>query len=163
MKVVVINGSAGVGKDTFCHLVSLHCESRSFSSVDTVKRLAVLAGWDGKKDEKGRSFISDLKRITTKYNDFSMRYLIDCVSQCANKGVKIVFLHIREPEEIKRAVEVFGAYTLLITNRNIKQVTSNQSDANVQNYDYDYYVDNSGTKAELGQKAVEFIAQMEGE
>ena len=45
--------------------------------------------------------------------------------------LKILFLHIREPEEIKKAVDAFEAKTLLITNNREEQVVTNRADAGV--------------------------------
>ena len=55
MKIAIINGSAGVGKDTFVKYVK---ESYTLgtivnvSTIDDVKRAARILGWDGIKDEK---------------------------------------------------------------------------------------------------------------
>ena len=58
---------------------------------------------------------------------------------------EILIFDIREPDEIERAVKEFNAITVFIKNDNIMPVTSNSSDANVENYNYDYYVENNGT------------------
>ena len=41
-----------------------------------------------------------------------------------------------------------------------EKITSNDSDANVENYVYDYYIDNNGTLEELEEKALEFINKL---
>lgn len=58
--IFIINGSGGVGKDTFVELVSTELNDRlkkfhtvlNFSSVDKVKEIAKEIGWDGKKNRK---------------------------------------------------------------------------------------------------------------
>ena len=61
-EIVVINGSVGVGKDTFVQFCAEYAPIMNISSVDKVKEAAkVLAGWNGEKDEKSRKFLSDLK------------------------------------------------------------------------------------------------------
>lgn len=55
--IFIINGSGGVGKDTFVQLVSAELNNNlkkfhtvvNFSSVDKVKEIAKEIGWDGKK------------------------------------------------------------------------------------------------------------------
>ena len=62
--IFIINGSGGVGKDTFVGLVSTQLNDMlkkfhtviNFSSVDKVKEIAKEIGWDGKKTEKNRKF-----------------------------------------------------------------------------------------------------------
>ena len=73
---------------------------------------------------------------------------------------EIMFIHTREPDEIERFVKEFGCITLLIRNPNINVITSNHADAEVENYNYDYIIDNNGTLDDLDNKAKEFIKEM---
>ena len=51
-KIVVINGSGGVGKDTFVEFCSEFAKVKNISSVDKVKEAAkVLVNWNGEADE----------------------------------------------------------------------------------------------------------------
>lgn len=158
-KIFIINGSGGVGKDTFVNIVSSIVPSLNYSSVDKVKDIAKLIGWDGiSKTEKDRKFLSDLKNLTTEYNDMPFNCMKKTVAGFINvSGCQCLFLHIREPEEIKRAVQEFGAETILITRNNVEQITSNMADANVSNYEYDYIIDNSGTLEDLKLEAQKFV------
>ena len=141
--IVVINGVGGSGKDTFVEYVSKYNKVLNFSSVDKVKEIAKLIGWDGKKEEKDRKFLSDLKRLTTEYNDMSFKSIKEKVDEFNQNDDEIMFIHIREPEEIKRAVLEFNAKTLLIKRDDINKITSNYSDASVENYNYDYIINNT--------------------
>jgi hypothetical protein len=71
-----------------------------------------------------------------------------------------LFIHIREPEEIERAKKTFGAKTLLIKRQGHKNITSNDSDANVDNYNYDYIITNSSLES-LEEEAKNFIQSFE--
>ena len=161
-KVYVINGSGGVGKDTFVKFVLEHLNFRgvNISSIEPVKRLALRMGWRGEKTEKDRKFLSDLKDLCTNYNDFSMQYLRE---QCEPflkdeiyKGCKVMFIHIREPQEIQKAVDEFGAKTILVVNPNVEQVVSNHADAEVFNYSYDTIIENNGSLEKLKDSAKTF-------
>ena len=88
---------------------------------------------DGGKSEKDRKFLSDLKRLTTNYNDFSFESIKDAVYQFENSNKEILFIHIREPEEIERAANAFSAKTLLIKRVGLENIITNYSDANVLN------------------------------
>jgi hypothetical protein len=69
----------------------------------------------------------------------------------------ILFIHSREPDEIARFVKEFGCITLLIRNPNIEAITSNHADAEVENYDYDYIIDNNYIMEDFEQEALKFI------
>jgi len=154
--IIIINGTGGSGKDTFIEFVRKFAKVTNFSSVDKVKEIATLIGWDGKKTEKDRKFLSDLKKLTTEYNDMAFNSIKNAVESFKTSENELMFIHIREPEEIKRAAEAFGAKTLLMKKVGLSNITSNYSDANVENYDYDFYVENT-TLEELNEKALEFV------
>ena len=115
-KIIVINGTGGSGKDTFVEFCKEHVIVFNHSSVDIIKQAASIMGWDGKKDDKSRKFLSDLKALVTEYNDGCFKHIVELVKEFTNvkEDDCILFLHIREPEEIKRVVDEFGAITLLI-------------------------------------------------
>ena len=154
--IYIINGSGGVGKDTFCYLVGKYVPVSVISSVDPIKQLAREIGWDGQKTERDRKFLSDLKDLTTDYNDYPMQYMKKSVSGFLNSDSKCLFIHIREPKEIEKAVKEFGAKTILVINSNVKQISTNHADANVTEYNYDIIIDNSGTLNNLDEMARAF-------
>ena len=73
MKVILINGSGGSGKDTVIELTRTYFWDKylviNTSTVDKVKLIASHMGWDGEKDERGRQFLADLKNAWTNYNN----------------------------------------------------------------------------------------------
>lgn len=165
-QIFVINGFGGVGKDTFVELVSLELNDRlkrfhtvvNFSSVDKVKEIAREIGWDGRKTEKDRKFLSDLKSLTKNYCDMPFKSIKNKIEDFtkSDKG-NVLFLHIREPEEIKRVVDEFGAKSILIVRNSITHIVSNTSDKNVFDYNYDFVIENNGTIEELEKKVRQFI------
>ena len=168
-QIFIINGSGGVGKDTFVELVSTELNDtlkklhtvEYFSSVYKVKEIAIEIGWDGKKREKDRKFLSDLKNLSSNYCDMPFQSMKNKVNEfIKNDENKFLFLHIREPEEIIRAVKEFDAKTILVVRDTVKYITSNMADKNVFNYDYDYVIQNNGTITDLKQKAKELIDEV---
>ena len=160
--IFIINGSGGVGKDTFVELVSTQLNDMlkkfhtviNFSSVDKVKEIAREIGWDGKKTEKDRKFLSDLKILTSEYCDMSFESMKSKVTEfMKDEESKFLFLHIR-------VVREFGAKTILIIRDTVKHIVSNMADENVFNYYYDFVIDNNGTKEELNSKAKDFIQEV---
>lgn len=168
-QIFIINGSGEVGKDTFVEFVSTELNDLfkkfhtviNFSSVDKVKEIAREIGWNGKKSEKDRKFLSDLKILTSEYCDMPFESMKSKVTEfMKDEESKFLFLHIREPEEIDRAVKEFGAKTILIIRDTVKHIVSNMADENVFNYHYDFVIDNNGTKEELNSKAKDFIQEV---
>ena len=157
VRVIVINGQGTSGKDTF---IDLFTEVSGipvfrFSSVDEVKAHAIALGWDGKKDAKGRRFLSDLKDAMTRYNDAPFVYMFNQIKKvCGSYEDAFIFFHIREPKEIERMVKSFNATTILIERTVSAQISfTNHADNGVYDYTYDYFVKNNGTIPELKKSA----------
>ena len=166
-QVFIINGTGGCGKDTFVSLVNKAFKYSkfnksnnpvmNFSSVDKVKKIASMIGWNGEKTEKDRKFLSDLKLLTTNYNDMSFNSMKEKVNEFRSSDSTMLFLHVREPIEVERAKIEFNAKTVLVIRDSVEHITSNMSDENVFNYDYDVVVDNNGGILKLHSKAATFV------
>lgn len=157
-EIIIINGSGGVGKDTFVEFCQEYCKVKNISSVDKVKEAArVLTGWDGTKDEKSRKLLVDLKQLGIEYNDAPFKYIVDSANEFKKTDEELMFVHIREISEIEKVKKATNAKTLLVTNKNVAPITSNESDKNVMNYQYDFYIRNDGTLEELNNIAQKFV------
>lgn len=157
-EIIIINGSGGVGKDTFVEFCQKYCKIKNISSVDKVKEAArVLTGWDGTKDEKSRKLLVDLKQLGIEYNDAPFKYIVDSANEFKKTDEELMFVHIREISEIEKVKRATNAKTLLVTNKNVAPIISNESDKNVMNYQYDFYIRNDGTLEELNSIAEKFV------
>lgn len=166
-QIFIINGSGRVGKDTFCNLIRDYSGHDTYiiSSVDDIKKKAKLMGWDGiSKTEKDRKFLSDLKDLCTWYNDAPYDYIRQQIMYFeATPKSEIMFIHIREPKEIEKIKQKYPYIkTILITNKNVPHITSNEADAGVFDYHYDYVIRNDGSLDELKDKALELLKEFEG-
>ena len=156
-KIYIVNGKPRSGKDTFAELLGKHCRVFKYSSVDKVKQIATKCGWDGGKDDKDRKFLADLKRITTEFNDMSYDDVAEKVAYFLKTDFfDVMLIDIREPEEIERAIEGYGAEAIYINNVNVPMITSNESDANVNNFVYDYVIANDGTLDDFAETVKDF-------
>lgn len=159
-RIIIINGKGGVGKDTFCSYAAQLFRTRNISSITPIIQIAQFAGWDGKKTFAARKLLSRLKEAFTEFNDLSFQY---CLSQCKdflNSNDELMFVHIREPEEIDRLKEALGSVccTLLIRRPDIDQrYYGNRSDDAVEDYIYDYYFDNTVSLEALPQCIQKFF------
>ncbi len=140
---IVINGQGGVGKDTLCELAGQTFSIYNISSITPIKEIAKIFGWDGAKDDKSRKFLADLKALSVEYNDYPTRWLRARYDEFLSSENQIMFIHIREPEEIAKFVAITDsmAKTLLIRGgeRVRKSAYGNAADDLVENYFYDYY------------------------
>ena len=158
---IVINGAGGVGKDTLCELAAKHFKVKNISSITPIKEIAKLCGWDGTKDNKARKFLSDLKRLCVEYNDYPTLWAKEQYDSFLDSDEEIMFVHVREPEEIQKFVDATGgaAKTLLVRGgkRMSKEKYGNVSDDGVENYSYDLYYLNESS---LDVAEVEFVSHL---
>ncbi len=158
-RIIIINGTGGSGKDTFIEYTSKYCKVFNFSSIDKVKEVAKVIGWEGGKTDKDRKLLSDLKKLTTEYNDMAFESVKEAVEKFKASDDELMFIHIREPEEIERAVKAFDAETLLVRRKGYDIITTNYSDANIENYEYDYIIINTSLE-DLEKEACKFVEKL---
>ena len=68
-RIFITNGMARCGKDTFAKFLNEITPTMKYSSIDKVKDIARLCGWEGGKTERDRKFLSDLKMLISEYSD----------------------------------------------------------------------------------------------
>ena len=161
---IIINGAGGVGKDTLCELAGNHFKVKNISSITPIKEIATQCGWDGTKDNKARKFLSDLKKLCIEYNNYPTLWAKREYDEFIESDNEIMFVHIREPEEISKFVSATGgvAKTLLIRggSRMPKEKYGNESDDGVENYLYDYYFVNENTLDIAEREFVELLKKI---
>ena len=163
---IVINGMGGVGKDTLCRFAAGRYPTRNVSSITPIKELAERCGWKGEKTDRARKFLSDLKALTVAYNDYPTLYLAGEYRAFLESDEQLMFVHIREPEEIAKFVNATdgAAVTLLIrggSRFDRKGVRyGNASDDGVENYPYDYVFVNDKPLAETEGAFLGFLEKM---
>ncbi len=163
---VIINGSGGVGKDTLCRIAAHGYKVRNISSITPIKHIAKQCGWNGEKTDKARKFLADLKALTVGYNDFPSNWLMGEYADFLTTDEEILFVHIREPEEIAKFVRLTDgdAKTLLVRGgarmANRGALYGNHADDDVEDYAYDYYFDNDKPLSEVEPKFLALLAKM---
>lgn len=160
-KVYVTNGSGFNGKDSFSDLLNKYIPTYKYSSIDLVKEILEIAGVPREpKTEEKRLLYSDVKDRLTKYDDIPFKDVESIVIDFKNNRIdaEVLLIDIREPEEIARAVKEFGAEAVLVRNPRVEKIVSNHADRDVENYNYDYIVENDGTLEQL-DKVAELFAK----
>jgi len=156
-QIWILNGTARSGKDTFADIVEKWCitqqidiEVHNISSIDLVRRAAVLLGWDVKKNDKGRKFLSDLKLLSSKHYDGPFKYVTEYIK--THEG--IIFVHIREPDEITKIVKAIPETKTILISRDDTEVPNNMADKNVDKFEYDIYLKNDSSLEDYVKKIV---------
>jgi len=175
MIVLIINGAPRVGKDTFIKLLREITEKTvtEYSSIDWVKNLAKDAfDWDGTKDAKSRQLLSDLKDLSTAWDDIPFREICKKIRLGEAFETEFFCTNIREPEEIQKlrdwclwnAVKCFSVWIRQekAEQEAAKSFTSS-GDTQYQNYNYDFVIHNDlgldDFKTEI-QKRIDFIKEV---
>lgn len=173
MKIVIINGHGGVGKDlfvTFCEALLGAERVGNYSTVDYVKAVAASVGWTGSKTDKDRKFLHNLKMALTEWDDIPLKKTKEAITKFKQELSKleenytknaVIFIHCREPFEIERLKQEFGAETLLIRREAAERnMWTNAADQGVYDYQYDCIVDNDGTLDELRLSAETYLIEV---
>lgn len=161
---VVINGRGGAGKDTLCEAASKIYKTENISSITPIKEIAANYGWKGEKDLRSRRFLAELKRVFADYNDLPNQYLLCEHKKFQKGGGEILFVHIREKDQIEKFVSSVNnnCVTLLITRGRTEQngYYGNSADDGVDEYSYDYTFDNSKPLCESEPLFLELIGKI---
>lgn len=168
MKVIIVNGRGGVGKDTFESFVAeISAKNNKWtgktSMVTFVKQIAERCGWYGSKELKDRKFLSDLKLALAEWNDIPYNSVKHFLKRAERDDTDIVFVDAREAEDIDRLKEDFNAITVLVERKGLLESYGNVADDNVYNYSYDYVIENNGTLEDLNAAALTFYEAITNE
>ena len=183
-KVVIINGKPQSGKDTFCKYAQGYCDDDEsantliISSVDPLKEMLTQLGWDGTKTDKIRDMLMDMKQLWVQNQDGPTMFLFNNILEfhkaCTGED-NIVFVHIREPEEIKKLVNALTGFESmgidvisLLVIRESGEGTPNQpaetrrsdDEALINSYEYDVTINNDEDIIKLQELAAEFVDKL---
>lgn len=183
-KVVIINGKPQSGKDTFCKYAQGYCDDDEsantliISSVDPLKEMLTQLGWDGTKTDKIRDMLMDMKQLWVQNQDGPTMFLFNNILEfhkaCTGED-NIVFVHIREPEEIKKLVNALTGFESmgidvisLLVIRESGEDTPNQpaetrgsdDEALINSYEYDVTINNDEDLIKLQELAAEFVDKL---
>ena len=169
IQYIIVGGFPRSGKSTFvsyCKEIIGENYTLDISTVDLVKHLAALAGWDGTKTPKNRKFLSDLKQLLIEWDDVPYKDVIRTAQNARTDldayGVNhtlYVFVQCREPEEIQKFVDRVGAHTVFIS-REDHEIPTNESDITTYKYNYETTIFNDGDLDQLKLCAQAYVKSL---
>lgn len=170
-KVVIMNGRPCSGKTTFEEFCNIFCTTYLYSTIDPIKEVAKKMGWKGTKNKEDRIFLSELKKVSKKYNNFPVEWVKNkietTISDYANVGIDIedkykkviFFVDCREVEEIEELKSILPhAVTTMVIRDKVFNTSeyADVDDVNPFDYEYDYYIQNKNGLDELKTEAQMF-------
>ena len=161
-KIYVVNGAPASGKTTFERMAQEELgESRCaiISIIDSIKEIAKFCGWNEQnKRPEDRKLLSDLKDALDTWGNYSINKLIQAIN---GSDEDVIFVDCRSPYDIDKLKEYYidEVKTIFVTagERQEEQAILNHADADVLNYNYDYFIDNSGSYSDLRDTVQTFI------
>ena len=182
-RVIIINGVAESGKDTFVEYVSQYCQMDdsanvlNLSSVGPIKDMLMGFGWNGDKILQVRDCISLIKDIWIGANNGPTMYLLNNILEFYKAHFdedNIIFCHIREKAEIDKlsnilsGMDILGIeYIIMYVRREQDNIEDRINKDNIINnnadpFYYDMIIDNDKDLEYLKEIAEDFTDELLG-
>ena len=166
MKILLIGGKAGAGKNTVADIIKENFPKvRLLAFATRVKDIAYAIGWNGEKDEKGRRLLQHIGAVGREYNKNT--WVNDVVyklkSPMLNTITNIfVITDFRFPNEYYLLKKKFpnSVYTICVTGRQANLGDENSRDISensLNNFAFDFVIDNSGSKEDLEANVIKLL------
>lgn len=179
-KLIFVIGKVGSGKDTLVNLFKSEYGFESFFYADNLKSVLLYAGWDDKKNLRGRKLLQDVGYAFRKYDEnFWVDWLFEDIDMhiqsfemvnwdnngsLPNNEARIIIGDVRHPNEITRMKDLFTkkygwnkSVTIKIKgpNRDLdremdQETLSDISEISMDNYMSDYIIHNDKDIEYLG-------------
>ena len=122
MLLIGLCGRAQVGKDTIGAYLIKHHGFKRFGIADYVKQVAELAGWNGIKDERGRTYLNHIGDAMREYDpEIMLKHLVTKIKYyehiCEQNGmpdVRVVITDARMEPEMRWIKSVGGSLWLVL-------------------------------------------------
>lgn len=174
MKVILISGKAGSGKDTTARFIeeALLKEGYSVKTThfgDLVKYICrEYFDWDGQKDEKGRTMLQTVGTdIVRKQDpDYWARFIADVALFFNNRWDYLLVPDLRFPNELEQLKSrLQNAYHLRVLRpQNHSKLTEKQqlhiSETALDDIEPDYTIYNRGSLEELKNAAIDILTKI---
>lgn len=163
-RVLIVNGTGGVGKNAFVEALSKYTSTYHTSIIDPIKDIAK-DFWNGDKSEAGRKLLCEMKSVIENYCDYPWQCMAKVVNEFNHDLIpcQLLCIDMRACSQIQRAQKEFNAKAVLVVRDSVTPITSNTADADVYNMVYDYVVDNNGDQEHLLKEVEKLIEKLKGD
>ena len=158
MKIILVSGQAGAGKDTFFELAETIVSARRIAFADELKEIAEENfNWDKEKDKAGRQLLIDIGRTARNYNEnFWVNKVINKIKTILYYPYLIaltdyiVVTDWRYQNEYERMKDAFGkdnVISLRIERESFQSTLTpeqkkDQSEVDLENFPFDFVIEN---------------------
>lgn len=171
MKIIMINGKKGSGKDTLadlimCYLIKHGVKVGKIPNAEYVKTIATtMYGWDGNKDAKGRKLLIDITNAGYNYeNHFFER--ITYYKALNNKLDVLIIPDWRYQSTYRylRDKETGNVHTIRVSRKETTKdnplLDNDISETGLDKFPFDLYILNNGSIDELDRKIEPLLRQL---
>ena len=146
--VVLISGKAGAGKTTVANNMLQGLPKNKLATVLPfalgIKATAIMIGWDGQKDDKGRKLLQAFGNAGRDYDqDIWVKFAVSSLSQMSSVSFDFVFIDDwRFPNEYEWFAsrdKEYGVYTVRVHRDDQLVLNSDDVSENSLPDDFDYY------------------------
>lgn len=177
MRVILISGKAGHGKDTTANFLKHALEADGYSVLithygDLVKYVCkTFFGWNGEKDEAGRTLLQKIGTDTIRTNrpDYWVSFVSDIMEFFPGEWDYVLIPDYRFPNEVDYIKDAgFDAVHLRVVREGfVSPLTSEQqahpSETALDGVRADYYITNSGSLKDLQNAVIEWLVELNGQ
>jgi len=162
-QLIVLSGESGSGKDTLAEQVlSYKSNFQLYAFANPLKDMAIEVGWNGIKDERGRTFLQSLGDVIRSYNS---SYFIDKAKQvwqiAKNNNLSLIITDCRKIDEADWTIQQGGLLIRIERPHNPSGLKGEQKKHNTEreldNYKFPFKIINDGTIEELVDKFYSII------
>lgn len=172
MKVITISGYAEAGKDTVANEIKWQIIDEKFDAriaiihfADLLKWLCrQLYGWNGEKDEEGRELLQHVGTdvVRAQEPDFWVDIMTNILRVFSNEFDYVLIPDCRFVNEADVIKAHFDSMAVRVNRPNhVNHLTPEQrlhpSETSMDNYEFDYIINNPGTVEGLEDNVAEFI------
>lgn len=176
MKIICISGHAQHGKDTSASVLKAHLEADGYRVLithyaDLLKFICTsFFGWDGRKDERGRSLLQHIgsEVVRAKRPNYWVDFMLSIFDLFESSWDYVIIPDCRFPNEIDELrSHGFDVTTMRIVRPNFASpLTAEQmahpSETALDNYPFDYTIENAGSLGELSEALSKWILEVNG-
>lgn len=177
MRVILISGKAGHGKDTAAGFLKDALEADGYSVLiahygDLLKYICrTFFDWDGKKDKLGRTLLQKVGTDTIRMQcpDYWVSFLVNIMTFFPNEWDYVLVPDCRFPNEVEyiRRAGFDVIHLRIIREGFASPLTLGQqthlSETALDHVPADYYIRNGGSLADLQNAAIEFLVALNGQ